>query len=169
MTPLRIGDRVSVERHEREKHSHRSTFSLLVVFFLFCFFFFYTIHESVLFGHSLWSLDRFLPSIYVGALFLFICFSPSALDKVQRDFDVTRDLLIFLCFSISSPIQPQIFFSLFDFFLVYRGVDSISLTGWGELPFFGSRCPQWTHLGACHALIITHRRPFFLSLSLSLG
>jgi hypothetical protein len=72
MTPLRIGDRVSVERHER-KNTAIVVRSLSWLVFLFSFFFFYTIHESVLlFGHSLWSLDRFLPSIRGGTLFIYL-------------------------------------------------------------------------------------------------
>jgi hypothetical protein len=52
----------------------------------------------ILFGHS---IAFYL--LYVGALFLFICFPPFGLDKVHRDFDVTRDLLIFCVLLHSAP------------------------------------------------------------------
>jgi len=132
MTPLRIGDCVSVGRHERK------TSSSYLLALSFSFFLHYT-WVSTLRSFSLVTRSP-LPSTW--ALYLF-----SPLYKVHRDFDVTRDLLLLIYFYFFFTASSSNFSLAYFIFLL------ILFLSLGESSFFGVASPQWTHLGACHALI----------------
>jgi hypothetical protein len=165
MTPLRIGDRVSVERHER-KNTAIVVRSLSWLVFLFSFFFFYTIHESVLlFGHSLWSLDRFLPSIRGGTLFIYLLSPLWPRQSAPRLWCHTRSSY-FLCFTTFSP----------KFSLAYLGFFRYIERGWfyffdwlGRAHSLGVAAPNGLIWARATHLLLHTGGPFFLSLSLSLG
>lgn len=80
MTPPRIGDCVSVERHESQD-GHRV--HVYVHSFICCYFFLTTLyHERIvrtLLAHSLWSFDRFYLLRWTHFFFLFIYLPSSSL------------------------------------------------------------------------------------------
>jgi hypothetical protein len=162
MTPPRIGDCVSVERHESQD-GHRV--HVYVHSFICCYFFLTTLyHERIvrtLLAHSLWSFDRFylLRWTHFFSIYLFICLFRPLLRSTRVHaavFDVTLKPGWSLSFSYVS--RTEIFFALFLFldsiFCIWKGSGDIFKYWWAVLNSFES-FSQWTHLGACHALIIT--------------
>jgi hypothetical protein len=143
MTPPRIGDCVSVERHESQD-GHRV--HVYVHSFICCYFFLTTLyHERIvrtLLAHSLWSFDRFylLRWTHFFSIYLFICLWRECTRPSLMSHWNLADLYLFLMYP--EPKFSLLYFYFLILFSVFGREVGISLRTGEPCSILSSRFPN---------------------------